>query len=279
MAILQINTKNEMYSLPKKGSRGFVPTMGALHRGHLALVRQALAENEEVIVSIFVNPTQFNNAADLAAYPRTLADDLRLLEPLGDLIVFTPTAEEMYARPSSMSLHFGYLETILEGQFRPGHFQGVGEVVGKLFHITQPDRAYFGLKDLQQVAVIQALTSSLDFPVEIVPCETVREVNGLALSSRNQRLSQQGKEGAHDIYAGLVYIASQIKSGEGWENSRKLVWNRWSSKAHWQPEYLEIVRFPDLKPITEPWKNGDQWSICTAVWIGSVRLIDNLLVD
>lgn len=279
MAILRVTTKHEMLSLARKNTRGFVPTMGALHKGHLALVERALAENEEVVVSIFVNPTQFNNPADLAAYPRTTEEDLRLLEPLGDLIVFLPSAEEMYATHSLVSLQFGYLETILEGKFRPGHFQGVGEVVSKLFHITQPHRAYFGLKDLQQVAVIQALTSGLDFPIDIVPCATVREENGLAMSSRNQRLSPESRRKASEIYQGLVELAQQVKAGADWEVAKALVWNRWASYKGWQPEYLELVSFPTLTPVQSPWSMGARWSICVAVYVDDVRLIDNLVVE
>lgn len=261
------------------GTRGFVPTMGALHEGHLALVRKALLENDEVVVSIFVNPTQFNNPDDLKAYPRTLESDLELLEPLGDLIVYVPSVEEIYPTPSLVTLQFGYLEHILEGEFRPGHFQGVGQVVSKLFHHVKPSRAYFGLKDLQQVAVIQALVDGLDFPVEIIPCPTVREKNGLAMSSRNQRLSSQVKEEAGAIFQGLKELKIKLQQGENWEESKRIIWQQWANRSTWEPEYLEVVQFPALTPVDFPWRPGKRWSICTAVYVEGVRLIDNLMVE
>lgn len=172
---------------------GFVPTMGALHAGHISLIERAKTENDLAVCSIFVNPTQFNNSDDLKKYPRTLERDCEMLRPVGCDVVFAPSAEEMYPSLPQLKMDFGTLETIMEGKFRPGHFNGVGIVVSKLFNIVKPDKAYFGLKDLQQVAVIRRMVQELSFDLEIIPCPTLRETDGLAMSSRNTRLSPEAR--------------------------------------------------------------------------------------
>ena len=174
--------------------------MGALHRGHLSLVSKAVAENAIVVVSIFVNPTQFNDPKDLKRYPRNLKADLALLEPTGCHLVFAPGPEEIYPEPDTRKFDFGSLEEIMEGKHRPGHFNGVAQVVSKLFEIVNPDKAYFGLKDFQQLAIIKNMVKQLSLPVEIIPCPIVREESGLAMSSRNELLSAEERKNAALIY-------------------------------------------------------------------------------
>ncbi|MBX7181937.1 MAG: pantoate--beta-alanine ligase, partial [Bacteroidia bacterium] len=183
MSDLMIRWKSEGKSI------GFVPTMGALHEGHISLVNKAKGENDRVVVSIFVNPNQFNNAVDLEKYPRTFDRDYSMLEKVGNDVLFFPSVGEIYPEPDTRTFHFGKLEQVMEGEFRPGHFNGVAQVVSRLFDIIKPDKAYFGEKDFQQLAIIQTMTRNLQLPITIVPCPTLRLANGLAMSSRNERLS------------------------------------------------------------------------------------------
>src|SRR5690554_1193475 len=190
--------KEYLGELRKNGSVGLIPTMGALHNGHLSLVNEAVRENPVVVVSIFVNPTQFNDPNDLRRYPRNLDADLKMLEPTGCDLVFAPEAEEIYPEPDSYreKFDFGQLEKVMEGKHRPGHFNGVAQVVSKLFHIVEPNKAYFGLKDFQQLAIIKKMVQMLKMPVEIVPCPIIREESGLAMSSRNELLSAEERKNA-----------------------------------------------------------------------------------
>ncbi|MEO1256057.1 MAG: pantoate--beta-alanine ligase, partial [Bacteroidota bacterium] len=192
-------------------SIGFVPTMGALHKGHLSLIRRSIEENNVTIVSIFVNPLQFNDSKDLEKYPRTLREDLDLLRNLSVDIVFTPSEKDFYNTKPLVSINFGGMAQRLEGKFRKGHFEGVGVVVSKLLHLAMPSKAYFGLKDLQQYLLIKQMCQDLSFPCEIVGVETEREPSGLALSSRNRRLSTEGLEVASNIYKGLTIIEEGIR--------------------------------------------------------------------
>ncbi|MDP1622537.1 MAG: pantoate--beta-alanine ligase [Bacteroidales bacterium] len=255
---------------------GFVPTMGALHDGHLHLISRSKQENDLTICSIFVNPIQFNNKADLEKYPRTLARDSKLLEMSGCDIVFAPSSAEIYPEDEKIGLdqEFGMLDKVMEGKFRPGHFKGVAIVVKKLFDIVQPTRAYFGKKDFQQLAIIKYLVDLLKLPVEIIPCETVRESDGLAMSSRNIRLTIAERNLAPKIYETL----QQVKNKAGKMAVREL--KTWAIKkihenSEFQVEYLEIGDKDTLAPI-DSWHSRERAVAFIAVFLGDVRLIDNI---
>ncbi len=262
-------------------SIGLVPTMGALHEGHLSLVRRARAENDVVVVSVFVNPIQFNNKEDLAKYPRTVEQDCKLLAEAGADIAFVPTVEEMYPEPVNTVYHFGPLEEVMEGPRRPGHFSGVAVVVRRLFDLAQPTRAYFGEKDFQQIAIIRNLLEQIQYPIELVPCPIVRADDGLALSSRNMRLSKEAREVAPNIYATLVQ-AVEMSEFEDVESVKLWVMDTLSSfhevngldeSLRFEPEYFEIVNDVTLQPI-EDWGDSEGVVGCIAVWLDGVRLID-----
>jgi len=255
---------------------GFVPTMGALHAGHISLLTAASMNEDFVATSIFVNPIQFNKKADLEKYPRTLEEDIRKLEEIGCDLLFNPDVEEMYPEPVEDKYDFGQLDKILEGKHRPGHFNGVAVVVRKLFEIIQPNRAYFGLKDYQQLRIIQTMTRKLGMPVEIVPCSTKRERDGLAMSSRNVRLTRDERAIAPVIYRVLSGVKERVKQlslaeAEQWaihqlNNYNELVL-----------EYFEIVN-ADTMLRPDNWQDADSMLACTAVHLGKVRLIDNLIL-
>jgi pantoate--beta-alanine ligase len=247
--------------------------MGALHEGHIALVRRARRENDIVGCSIFVNPIQFNNPEDLEKYPRTLDEDLRMLREAGCDLVFVPSAAEMYPEQVTEKFDFGPLENVMEGAFRPGHFNGVAVVVKKLFLIFTPDRAYFGEKDFQQLRVIQALVKMENIPVRIIPCPTVREADGLAMSSRNRRLSKEEREIAPVIYRTMLEV-KQKASSMSVSDAKKMAIDR-LAKARFIPEYVEIAAVSDLKPIRQ-WDEKISTRIFVACFLGKVRLIDNL---
>ncbi len=255
---------------------GFVPTMGALHEGHLVLIRQAAAENDFVAVSIFVNPIQFNNPEDLAKYPRTLEDDLLKLEGTGCNLVFAPSAQEMYPEPDLTEFDFGNLDKVMEGKFRPGHFRGVAIVVKKLFEIVTPHKAYFGEKDFQQLAIIKKMVSMLKMPVEIVPCPIVREADGLAMSSRNARLTPEERAEAPAIYKAL----SAVKENYSWfipAGVKQLVTGEIQENQYFRVEYAEVVDTQTLQPF-EDWHDAEHAVVCVAAFIGKVRLIDNIIL-
>lgn len=256
-----------------KKSVGFVPTMGALHEGHLALVKRALGESDIVVVSIFVNPTQFNNMQDLDKYPRMLQADVELLNSIGEVIVFAPTVEEVYPENDAyIPLDLEGIDNVMEGEFRPGHFQGVVHVVRNLFQIVQPDQAYFGLKDFQQVAVIRLLTKKYNFPIQIIACPTLRETNGLAMSSRNLRLTEKEREDALIIIQTLKYIQS-LKATKTPKEAKELAMEYFSN-GKLRLEYLEIVNGANLKSLDNEW--NEYSVVCLAAFCGAVRLIDNL---
>jgi pantoate--beta-alanine ligase len=253
---------------------GFVPTMGALHEGHLVLIRRAVAENDFVVVSIFVNPIQFNNPDDLAKYPRTLETDLKMLESTGCHLVFAPSAEEMYPEPDRSEFDFGKLDKVMEGKFRPGHFNGVAIVVKKLFEIVSPHKAYFGEKDFQQLAIIKNMVSQLNLPVHIVPCPIVREPDGLAMSSRNTRLSPKERSEALIIFKAL----SGISENYSWfipDGVKQLVRGEIQESPLFRVEYVDVVDTETLQPF-EDWNDVEHAVVCVAAFIGSVRLIDNI---
>jgi pantoate--beta-alanine ligase len=280
-----VKTKKELRQflkpLRKKGSTGFVPTMGALHSGHLSLVNQAGRENPVVVVSIFVNPTQFNDPNDLKRYPRNLDADLKMLESTGCDLVFAPEVEEIYPEPDTDSYRenfdFGHLEKVMEGKHRPGHFNGVAQVVSKLFDIVEPNKAYFGLKDFQQLAIIQKMVQMLKMPVEIVPCPIIREKSGLAMSSRNELLAAEERENAALIYETL----SNAKNLAGAKSVRELetrVIETINKNPFLNVEYFEIVDFENLQPV-KSWRDKGRKIGCIAVFCGKVRLIDNIVFN
>jgi len=254
---------------------GFVPTMGALHKGHLNLVNRAGRENDITGCSIFVNPIQFNNPEDLTKYPRTLEEDLRLLEETGCDLVFVPSVEEMYPGPVTNKYDFGRLEKVMEGEHRAGHFNGVAIVVKKFFDIFQPDRAYFGEKDFQQLRIIQALVQMEQIPVEIVPCPTVRETDGLAMSSRNRRLTLEERAVAPEIYQTLLRARDLTKKLPVPEVKR-ISATRLERKG-FKVDYFQIADIKSLQPI-ETWEEAPGAIACVAAFLGGVRLIDNMIL-
>jgi pantoate--beta-alanine ligase len=254
---------------------GLVPTMGALHDGHLQLVQRCVRENRVCVVSIFVNPTQFNDMSDLQAYPRTPDQDAQLLRNAGCHYLFMPSAEEMYPEPDTRVFDFGALEQVMEGRFRPGHFNGVAQIVSKLFEVVQPDLAYFGEKDFQQLAIIRKMTSDKNYPVEIVPCPIVREKDGLAMSSRNRRLSTTEREKA-PLIAELLFKSRTFVSDKSIHETRTFVRDGLSSDPTFRLEYFEIVDGLNLQPVNN-WLESDYIVGCIAVYCGSVRLIDNIV--
>lgn len=255
---------------------GFVPTMGALHAGHLNLVDQAKSECDVVVCSIFVNPTQFNNPADLARYPRTLDEDSVLLERVGTDVLFSPSVAEMYPEPATLQLNFSELETVMEGSSRPGHFNGVGLVVSKLFHMVQPDKAYFGQKDLQQVAVIRRLVRDLNFPLDLVRCDTVREADGLAMSSRNRLLSSEERAQAPTLFDALTLAKNMLLDESTPEQAQTAVRDYVAQRPAFTLDYIEVVNTDTLQPVSEVQPPG-QTALCLAAQLGKVRLIDNVV--
>jgi len=253
---------------------GFVPTMGALHSGHLALVRQAVAENDISVVSIFVNPTQFNNKNDLLHYPRTLETDCRMLQDVGAAIVFAPSVEEIYPEPDTREFDFGTLATVMEGKFRPGHFNGVAQVVSRLFDIVKPNKAYFGEKDFQQLAIVRAMVKQLNLPVEIISHPTVRESDGLAMSSRNTRLSPELRKKAVAI-SRILFESQKKKNTLSVSALKQEIIDQIDAVSGLQTEYFELVDGDSLQPIKD-WNDSDFIVGCVAVFAGEVRLIDNV---
>ena len=255
-------------------SIGLVPTMGALHEGHGSLITAARKENELVIVSVFVNPTQFNDKHDLETYPRTLDKDCTLLEPVGCDYVFAPSAEEMYPEPDTRTFDLGTVSEVMEGAKRPGHFNGVAQVVSKLFYIVEPDNAYFGEKDFQQIAVIRAMVKQLDIPVKINDCPILREADGLALSSRNVRLTPEQRQKA-PLIARTLKESTTFVPGKSVQEVIDYVVNTINSDPVMEVEYYEIVDGNTLESIKN-WSDTDYPVGCITVYCGEVRLIDNI---
>ena len=270
-------TKAEIEKIRKKGkSIGFVPTMGALHQGHISLQQKSVSENDYTVCSIFVNPIQFNNPDDLKKYPRTEEKDLKLLEAAGCNLVFMPPVQEMYPEKISKTYDFGQLDKVMEGEFRPGHFNGVAIVVKKLFDIVEPNKAYFGEKDFQQLAIIKALVIIENLPVEIIPCPTLREPSGLAMSSRNERLSPQDRETASVIYKTMRKAREMVHEYSPTELEKWAI-SQIDAAPGMRTEYFSLVDSETLTPVKE-WKPGQNVNACLAAYIGGVRLIDNMLI-
>jgi pantoate--beta-alanine ligase len=270
--VAELRTK--LNAAREKGSIGLVPTMGALHAGHLSLIQRARKENDTVVVSVFVNPTQFNNPTDLVTYPRTEAADVAMLESAGVDYAFIPTVEEIYPEPDTRVFDLGPVAEVMEGAMRPGHFNGVAQIVSKLFDYTRPTRAYFGEKDFQQIAVIRKMVQLEGFDLEIVDCPIKREDDGLAMSSRNVRLTPEQRAVAPVINRTLQ-SSLEFAKDHTVEETKRFVIDELNSKPHMQVEYYEIVDAFTMQPITD-WAQTKQAVGCVTVFCGDVRLIDNI---
>ncbi len=253
---------------------GFVPTMGALHEGHLSLVRQMSELADVVVVSIFVNPTQFNDSADFRKYPRTLDDDMKMLKNEDVDVVFTPTEKGIYPEKDKRNFDFGKLEKVMEGAHRPGHFNGVAQVVSRLFDIVKPDKAIFGEKDFQQLAIIRKMVKDFAYPLEVIGAPIIREPDGLAMSSRNRRLNPQERENAAQI--NRVLKASLEKAGKmAVKELENRVKEQINENELLQVEYFQVVNRQTLQPVANWQENCDKIG-CIAAFCGDVRLIDNI---
>lgn len=255
---------------------GFVPTMGALHEGHLSLINRAKKENDIVVCSVFVNPIQFNNPADLEKYPRTPDSDIEKLQNSGCDAVLMPSVEEMYPEKVEEYYDFGDLERVMEGACRPGHFNGVAIVVRRLFEIVNPDKAYFGEKDFQQLAIIKKMVSDLNMGLEIVPCSIIREDDGLAMSSRNVRLNTEKRAIAPQIFATLKDAISKKDSMTPAEMKEYAI-AKYSEIKEFDVEYVQITDEINLKSI-DNWNECEHARIFVALQLGPVRLIDNVRI-
>lgn len=259
----------------EKKSIGFVPTMGALHQGHLMLVKQSVMDNDTTIVSIFVNPTQFNNKTDLKKYPRNIEKDAKMLEKVGCDYIFAPSTQEMYSdeeMKNTYEFDFGGMDKVMEGKFRPGHFNGVVQVVSKLFNFVEPDKSYFGLKDFQQLAIIHRMVEVMNLPIQIIDCPIVRESSGLAMSSRNERLTDTQRKNAAKI-SEILFESRTFVSSKSPQELITWVSTKINSVPDLEVEYFDIVDRDTLQSI-DVW--GKNVVGCIAVFCGEVRLIDNI---
>lgn len=267
-----VSLQKRLYSDGNKRNIGFVPTMGALHEGHMTLVRKSLNMADFTVVSIFVNPTQFNNPTDLEKYPRNLENDIELLKKQGDIIIFAPSVDEVYSEDyQSVRLELGAMGNVMEGKFREGHFDGVVNVVKRLFEIVQPNYAFFGLKDFQQLAIVQYMTKHFNMEVEIVSCEIYREKSGLASSSRNERLTEDQKQKSLVIYESLLE-AKKSSSSKSIHKVIEQVLKRFQ-ESDLVLEYFQIVDPKTLMDL-DTWESGAR--ACITAYCGEVRLLDNL---
>ncbi|GFZ39710.1 pantoate--beta-alanine ligase [Bacteroides nordii] len=267
--------QTELSELKAQGEKvGLVPTMGALHAGHASLVKRSVNENDVTVVSVFVNPTQFNDKNDLVKYPRTLDADCKLLESCGVTFVFAPSVEEIYPEPDTRRFSYAPLDTVMEGAFRPGHFNGVCQIVSKLFDIVKPHCAYFGEKDFQQLAIIREMVRQMKFDLEIVGCPIVREEDGLALSSRNARLSAEERENALNI-SQTLFKSRTFATTHSVSETQKMVEDAIAAAPGLRLEYFEIVDGNTLQKVGD-WNDTSYVVGCITVFCGEVRLIDNI---
>ncbi|MDE6927569.1 MAG: pantoate--beta-alanine ligase [Muribaculaceae bacterium] len=255
---------------------GLVPTMGALHAGHISLVDKARHDCQAVVVSVFVNPTQFNNQNDLLTYPRTEEADCALLEKAGVDVAFIPSVSEMYPQPDTRTFDLGPVAEVMEGPMRPGHFNGVAQVVSKLFDMVRPNRAYFGEKDFQQIAVIRRMVEIEGFDLEIVACPIKRHDDGLAMSSRNVRLTPEQRRVAPEIYKALRLGKEFAAAGHSVADTKALVTDTINSVPYMEVEYFEIVNAETMQPVAD-WADANHAAGCITVYCGDVRLIDNII--
>ncbi|HBL72493.1 MAG TPA: pantoate--beta-alanine ligase [Bacteroidales bacterium] len=266
----------QVNALRQKGRTiGFVPTMGALHQGHISLIERCVAENNACVASVFVNPTQFNDPKDLETYPRTPETDAHMLEQAGCDYLFMPSVEEMYPTPDTRQFSFGTLETVMEGAYRPGHFNGVAQVVSRLFELVKPDKAYFGEKDFQQLAIIRAMVTQLGLPIDIVACPIVREADGLAMSSRNKRLTAEQREKA-PLIADILLKSRTFASDNSVDATIGYISERLRPEDGFKLDYMAIVDGRTLQAVKD-WAETDYIVGCVAVFCGPVRLIDNIV--
>lgn len=273
--VSELKAKLQTYRAENK-TIGLVPTMGALHEGHISLVRRCASENDIIVVSIFVNPTQFNDKKDLEKYPRTLEADCKLLEANNTTIVFAPSVSEVYPEPDTRTFSYPPTDTVMEGAFRPGHFNGVCQIVSKLFMYVEPDKAYFGEKDFQQIAVIKAMVNDLKLPLEICPCPIVREKDGLALSSRNTLLTSEERTIALNI-SRTLFKSCEYAQTHTLAETKEWTINTINAVDGLRVEYYEIVDGDTLASLAE-WTDSNYIVGCITVFCGSipVRLIDNI---
>ncbi|WP_462318355.1 pantoate--beta-alanine ligase [Marinilabilia sp.] len=275
-----IKTSNELtqrLTFEKKNGKliGFVPTMGALHEGHLSLVEQAGKECDTVVVSIFVNPTQFNDPKDLERYPRDLDTDMTLLADTSCELVFAPSVEEVYPQTDERVFEFGQLDEVMEGEHRPGHFNGVAQVVSRLFDMVKPDKAFFGQKDFQQLAIVRDMVRQLNFGTEVVACPIIREPDGLAMSSRNRLLTQKHRKSAPLIAKTLSESCNFVQS-KSVADTKKFVTDAINADENLKLEYFEIVDGQTLQAV-DSWSESNYIVGCIAVFAGDIRLIDNVV--
>lgn len=270
--------QSHLSKVRKKGLQvGFVPTMGALHQGHLSLIKRAQEGSQYTVCSIFVNPTQFNNASDLEKYPRTTGADIQLLNEVSTDVLFLPTVKEVYppGLDTSLSLNFADLDQVMEGAFRPGHFEGMAQVVNRLLEIVQPQQLYMGQKDFQQFSIVQSMLDQLNSDIELVMCPIIREEDGLAMSSRNRRLTPEHREKA-------VLLSQTLRKAEQmFQSEPARAVEKWAMAQFNQPgfkaEYFSIVDGRTLQPVDKT-TDSDFIVACTAVWLGEIRLIDNIII-
>jgi pantoate--beta-alanine ligase len=281
--MIRVENRGELAEIKKEaiisGKKiGFVPTMGALHNGHLSLINRSKAENDITICSVYVNPTQFNDSKDFNRYPRDVEKDIELLKTVGCDYVFTPSDTEMYPDKMALSISFGSLENVMEGKFRPGHFNGVGVVVAKLFNLVKPDRAYFGQKDLQQTVIIKKMAETLSFDVELVICDTLREESGLAMSSRNALLAESDKELAPMVFKSLQIAKDLYLKGINIVEIINKATEAIKLNSRFRLEYFELV---DLDSLISLEKNEKKLpiAVCIACFLGEIRLIDNIVIS
>lgn len=280
LAIMKIihtisDLQSELTALKSLGKRiGLVPTMGALHEGHASLVKRCVAENGVTVVSVFVNPTQFNDKKDLEKYPRTLDADCRLLESCGADFVFAPSVEEMYPQPDTRSFSYPPLDVVMEGLFRPGHFNGVCQIVSKLFDAVTPDTAYFGEKDFQQLAIIREMVRQMNYDIRVVGCSIIREEDGLALSSRNKRLSEKDRKNALNI-SRTLFESRNFAANHSVAETQSMVERSIGDSEGLELEYFEIVDGYTLQKVNH-WDDAPYIVGCITVFCGDVRLIDNM---
>ncbi len=274
--INKISTLKKTLDVCRKRNKtiGFVPTMGALHAGHIELVKRCASENDVCVVSIFVNPTQFNDKNDLLKYPRTLENDCELLQIANCKFVFIPEVDEMYPEPDTRIFNFGPLEQVMEGAFRPGHFNGVAQIVSKLFDAVNPGKAYFGEKDFQQLAIIREMTKQLNLDIDIIPCPIVREKDGLAMSSRNTRLSTEERHNASKI-SEIIFKSRSFAGKTPVEEFKNEIIKSVNQVPTLKTEYFDIVDGNTLQSISD-WNETNYVVGCIAVFCGNVRLIDNI---
>ena len=269
-----INALQKELSQLNSKSIGLVPTMGALHRGHLSLMNQSLKDNDITVVSVFVNPTQFNDKNDLEKYPRTLDKDTQLVNSLGVDYVFAPTVEEMYPEPDTRVFNYSPQDEVMEGIYRPGHFNGMCQIVSKFFSIVQPTRAYFGEKDYQQLVIVKRMVEDLKLDIEVVGCPIVREKDGLALSSRNALLSKEERDNAL-LISKTLFESLKLAANYSLKETLSFVKNTIQQNDNLELQYFEIVDANTLLPLEE-WEDSSSIIGCITVFCGAVRLIDNI---